>query len=102
MACVPSDELTRAFGRGVPRAFYGRGWALLRPGEDTVELRHHGTAVLRVERGVPVQVRVTSVSDRDGVNGLLRLMGLDSRWRARFHTRDGHGYVEDAVTGGRL
>lgn len=93
MALVPSNELRDAWASlsrdGYDEVSYGRAWRLTQtemPSElakgarPTYMLEHYGTVVLHTRGDKPAYVRVTSASDRDGVNGLLRLMGVGARW----------------------
>lgn len=92
MACVPSNQLAEAYrslewGSETSRIHYGRAWELVyEPFSLTGdwELRHYGTTLLKVHGGKPVYAYMQSASDRDGINGLLRLIGIDGRYRAYF------------------
>lgn len=95
MASVPSNQLTEAHARlsaGETYIRFGRAWELEsfdRPHEGRMErvvtLRHYGTTVLRVWGARPSYVCMQSASDRDGINGLLALMGIGGRYRAYFN-----------------
>lgn len=94
MAYIPTIQLRRAFEQTVDRAGHeGRAtehfgarvcggttnWYLIV--EDygrTVELVHYGTTIIRVEDREVVMLHCQSNTDRDNINGLLRLMGMYS------------------------
>lgn len=110
MASVPSNQLSDAYGRldlyERDEVSFGRAWRLSqltrrddfdRGAVPMVQLEHYGTVVLRTGGGRPAYVRVTSASDRDGVNGLLRLMGVGARWRV--HRNGELAILKDYVTG---
>ena len=94
MASVPSKQLTDACARlsaGETYVRFGRAWELESfdrsfkgRAERVVTLRHYGTTVLRVWGGRPSYAYMQSASDRDGINGLLALMGIGGRYRAYF------------------
>ena len=94
MASVPSRQLTDAYAEleGEDTLRFGRAWGIsstytARGGDcrREVTLRHYGTVVLRVWGERPVYAYMQSSSDRDGINGLLRLMGIGGRYRAYFN-----------------
>lgn len=110
MASVPSNQLSDAYGRldlyGRDEVSFGRAWRLsqMTSGSDfdrgavpMVQLEHYGTVVLRTGGSRPTYVRVTSASDRDGVNGLLILLGVGARWRV--HRNGGLAVLTDRATG---
>ena len=97
MASVPSNQLRDAMARvsrsAYDRVRFGRAWQLAqiepeirlsRGARPAFELRHYGTVVLRTEGSRPVYAYMQSPSDRDGINGMLRLMGVAGRYGARF------------------
>lgn len=92
MANVPSNQLRDAYRSmewGSERAMrcFGRAWMLIYEPLSLTgdwELKHYGTTILKVQGGRPTYVSMQSASDRDGINGLLRLMGIDGRFGARF------------------
>ena len=93
MANVPSNQLTEAYrsmewGSERTSRHFGRAWELVYEPLSLTgdwELRHYGTTLLRVWGGRPVYACMQSASDRDGINGLLRLIGIDGRYRAYFN-----------------
>ena len=110
MALVPSNQLRDAWASlsrdGYDGVSFGRAWRLTQtemPSElakgarPTYMLEHYGTVVMRTRGDSPTYVRVTSASDRDGVNGLLRLMGVGARWEV--HRSHDLAILTDRATG---
>lgn len=89
---VPSVKMERAWtqlaSKDGSRAF-NNTWSLTHTREhgqepDVWELTHYGDAVLRLVGGEVDYACARSSSDRDGINGLLALAGLDGSCQASF------------------
>lgn len=80
MSFVPSKGLIDAVyamnGSGRTQT-WGRGWRLS-PRRMGCELAHYRTTIATIENGELVQVGGWSASDRDAINGLCRLYGIDA------------------------
>lgn len=110
MALVPSNQLRDAWASlsrdRYDEVWFGRAWRLMQTelsselakgARPTYMLEHYRTVVLHTHGDRPTYVRVTSASDRDGVNGLLRLMGVGARWEV--HRSHELAILTDRATG---